>query len=522
MTARAADAGLLLQQLARGGALELDPAQAILVDRLREAGLLRPAADPSADRGRLAQVRAELAAIAAARSAGGRGGLETAERALRTESLEISERLAETEGATEVRVRNAGGPYRGSGMGADVSRYHVTQQGRALLSDLAPRLLRIGDATLEAFGTEMESLRRAFAWRAERAAEIDRAIAWAAGAGPASARHAAAIGLAAVRAEPARIARAFRATYDRLRSQEHGRTGFTAAQDASAAECLCLAATDLAACEGPAAARWLSQYRVDLGRRFSLGSTEDALDAALMLSGTATAEHERRLALGAQLATDVRGRGGAMPLSLALLATAADAELPEHLGPSIATAAAMLASDIAPGSSDQMATAVLLTFVRGDLAAQIERWRVLRQYLARFSPEGMAIAAALLSWIALEPAEVLDQLRLAAAEIQKRRLADGGAETMALAIKFLVSVAMLAAGTEGDHEESLALAPVIAPRAPHLGLHATLPVLPLVATATAAFHRPILDAAVEYERVYQQTHSSYVFGRSSGRSHGWG
>jgi hypothetical protein len=386
------------------------------------------------------------------------------------------------------------------------------------LSDLAPRVVRIGAATLDTFAAEMTALRTAFAWRADRAAKIHALLA-SRDAELGAARRSVAIGLSAVREEPDRIARAFLATFGGLRLRQ---SRFSPEQDASAAECLCLAAHDLASCERPDAAQWLAQARENVFLRFSRGSTEDALDSSLLLAGVAADHHEPRIVVASRLAADLEARGSPIPLSLALVATAGEDEASPHVGAMIAATVATLASEV-QDPYERLAVAVLLTFVRGDLGGQVERWRLLRHYLARFAPDGMALAAALLSWVALEPAETLDDLRLAAAELQKRRLAEGGAETMSLAIKLLVSIAMLAAGREGDHEERLALAPIVVPRAPQLGLHGALPALPLVTTALTTFHRPVLDAALEYEHVYQSTHSAYVFGgRGHGRSYGWG
>ncbi|MCZ7681298.1 MAG: hypothetical protein M5U28_21925 [Sandaracinaceae bacterium] len=126
--------------------------------------------------------------------------------------------------------------------------------------------------------------------------------------------------------------------------------------------------------------------------------------------------------------------------------------MPPHLPAALAELDHALSGDVA-GAEERMTTAVLLGFAGGDPRAQIERWRTLRHYVARFSGDGMAVAAALLSWLALEPAEILDDLRLASAELSKHGLSGGGAETMTLAVKLLVSIAALAAGREGDHEE---------------------------------------------------------------------
>src|SRR5688572_9097900 len=107
---RAADAGWLLQALARGGTLELSPEQLAMLEALGTAGLARTSEGTLADRERLAALKIELASI-------GQFGLEGADvearaRSVRTEILELSERVGQTEGATEVRASGSGGPYR--------------------------------------------------------------------------------------------------------------------------------------------------------------------------------------------------------------------------------------------------------------------------------------------------------------------------------------------------------------------------------------------------------------------------
>lgn len=508
MAVRAVEAGFLLQAIARGGALELRPHQEAVLEWLREAGMVRAAADPSSEREQLAGTRAELAQIAEQRrQPRPRRDLPERERRLRTRALELSERLAEIEGACELTSSSSGGPYRGAS-GASRARWLVTQKGRALLSDLAPRLVRIGGGSIEDFTLEMEALRDAIAARAARAAQIRDVLRASDGPALGTSLCSVAVGLSAVREEPPRIARAFASAFHQLRASPHA-ARFQPGQDACAAEALCLQARDLRDVESGGMLREMLSLRETALASHSQDHAEDALDAAVLLHALAPPVRASQIEVALALARESSARGYEISHSLTLLITAGDPELPPHLEPSLRAARGALEREV-PTGEERLVIAALLTFVRGDLAAQLERWRVLREYLARFAPDGMGIAAALLSWIALEPSETLDDLRLAAAEIQAKRLADGGAETLSLAIKLLVSIAMLASGQEGDREEGLALAPSIAPRATQLGLHGAMSAVPLVTTILSAFHRPVLGAALE--RDYQSTHSSYVFG----------
>ncbi|MGE3636524.1 MAG: hypothetical protein AB7P00_41855, partial [Sandaracinaceae bacterium] len=257
----------------------------------------------------------------------------------------------------------------------------------------------------------------------------------------------------------------------------------------------------------------------ELVRSSDTADVEDAVDSATFLAGLADAERRARVAAARELLREAKAMSTPLRLSHALLLMA-DVDTPPHaVHAKLAVAGSALGAEIA-NKDELLNVAVALAYAHRDLMAQLERFRVVRDYLGRFAPEGMGAAAALLSWVALEPAELLDDLRLCAAEIQRARLADGGAQTMSLAIKLLVSMAALAAGREGDLEESLALAPRLDPRAGRAHLASAIGALPMVAPALAAFHRPVLDAAREYEQVYQSMHSSYVFGGH--RRVGWG
>ena len=126
------------------------------------------------------------------------------------------------------------------------------------------------------------------------------------------------------------------------------------------------------------------------------------------------------------------------------------------------------------------------------------------------------VASAMLTLIEGATNGLLDDLRLASAEVQRYQLAVGGAEAMMHAIKLLVQSSLLAHGTEADPEESIALVARALPAATGLGLAGASSALPMVLSAVTTFHRPMLDAAVVYETAYQPTHSDYVFGG------GWG
>src|SRR5262249_23128020 len=144
------------------------------------------------------------------------------------------------------------------------------------------------------------------------------------------------------------------------------------------------------------------------------------------------------------------------PLSLALLATVSGDG--RHLVDPVRGAYAVLG----PMTRDPMEalTVAVLTAIQRTYAidAQLARIQALHRYLTRLAPTGMMVAAALLALLDGDEAGLLDDLRLASKAVSDQRLAPGGTEATSLAVKLLVGSALLARGSEGDPEESIALA----------------------------------------------------------------
>lgn len=505
---RAGDAGRLLSGIAKNGELELAAGSEALLDRLLEWKLIRAAPEPGPQAARLAALREQLVQMGRGRSGVTVDAAFVArERQLRTEILELSEEVARSESATVLRS-SGGGPYRGGAAG--FSRVQLTQLGRRALADLEPRLTRVEAMELGTFGNEMRDLRALFDERARRAAEIARHLRSGPSLGPA--RLAVPIGLSVLRADPAQAARAFDAAIAGVRGGAWG-ISTNPASEAALAECLCLAVGDLRHAEDYSVISRLVAMPHDLQRRFRV-ALEDALDATALLTHLYPEHREPKLALALRLSAALQPRGRSISLAYALIAVADQEQLPSHLPLALAHLDDVLARELRD-APERMAVAVLISAPGNDATTQLQRWRAIRQYLARVSPEGMSIAAALLAWLALEPAEILDDLRLASQALAKHGLAGTGAETVTLASKLVLAMAAMAAGAEGDPEERLALAPIATPALPLIGLQGVLAALPL--TAVNAFHHTVLTAATAWERSYHPTHSSYVFGGGSSR-----
>jgi hypothetical protein len=520
----ATDAASLLERLARGGEVDLSSAESAWIEQLIAAGLALEAPDTSAERARLTALKDELAGIARSRTtAPADASLVARERALRTEVLDLSERVARGDGAARVSIASSAGPYRGSQ--TEQRNISLTQRGRALVSNLGPRASRASGLTLDQFETHMEALKKLFAWRSGRAMTIVDKIGGRAWPIEQSAIRTVAIGLSGRRESEELLAEAFVVLYGAIRSRQPSIEGlrFTAAQDASATECLLLTAADPQAVAYDArSGEWFVDLRMRLLGSYCQGRPDDALDAALLLAAIPTEQHEGRIASCVALATELGRQSVPIPLSLALLL---DANSP--IADLVLSYRALAAETYEP--LEALAAAVLVTRAGGAIDGQLERVRRTRDYLARFAPTGMTLAAAMLTLLESDTPALLDDLRLASAEVQRYQLATGGAEAMMHAIKLLVQSSLLAHGAEGDPEEGIALVARALPGAGALGLGAAAATLPMVVSAISTFHRPMLDAALVYETAYQPTHSDYVFGSGYGsgsRTHhrtiGWG
>jgi len=507
----AIEAGTLLTRLARGGEVDLAPGEETTLASFVAAGRIALAPDPTAEAAALERARGELAAlIGLARPAPDRTARE---KALRTQILDLVEKVSRAQGAATVRG-TGGGPYRA---GASQLSYVVTFQARSLLSDLAPRLGRVGRMSLADFRAHMDTLREVLAHRARRThALLSLMQARAPVGSSAGAVRSAAVGLAA-RNEPEReVAATWIVLVQGLTNADErdgtGRAEWTGDQEIAAAEGVLLATRDLGTL-GVASAAEVHRQRLELLRTHSAGHAEDALDATILLAGSRAEIPE-----ATQLAVAARGYGAPLTLTGALVLRASraidKAALVGQLRGQLAAASE------GADENERTAAAVLLALGGHDPTTLVQRARDLRAYLTRFSPSGMLVPAALLALLPTELAETLDLLRMTSTELQKQKLGAGGGESLTLAIKLLLATALLARGAEGDPEERAGFVRFDDLALAQLGVAGLASQVPLTLAGLTAFHRPALDATLYYQEQHQPTHSSYVFG--SGRSSGWG
>lgn len=481
----------LLAGIANGDTLETG--SDTLVEAVLAAGLAREVPDQAAERARLTELQGTLRAATT----------EDARRALRSEILALSETLAMDGAGATIATASGASAYRGGPSGA-TRRIALTQRGRALLSDHAPRAERAAALSVEQFEAEMSALRATLGRRGRRAASIAASIAKISPQPNAGAWRSAAIGLSACREDESTIAATFRKVLDAIGPRL---APWTPEQGVSAAECLCLVATSL---EDIDVSRWVPSLLDQRDRLLSgpsAGKPEYALDAAIVLAATPIAEREGALEAAIALVKTTAHLAApiALPTALVCVATGnADDALVRHLsdhasalaGPEVdrAMAADALALGMAAG---------------GDPRGVADRILAHRTQLARFSPRASITAGALLAWIDAPLSETLDDLRLAAAVVQTNRLGVDAGETAGNAVKLLLVSALLGTGDEGDDEEALALGARPHAHIARLGLGTIAASVPLLVGATAAFVQPLLDAAQVWD-AYQRTSQGYV------------
>lgn len=510
------EAGSLLARLAKGGEIEIGPADTALLGQLVAQGLVAKAPNVSAERAALEAAQRELAELA--KSSTSKADRAPRERLLRSRILDLVERVGRAHGACLVRSLEAG-PYRANAARREES-YIVTFEGRALLSDLAPRLDRVGPVTLTEFRDHMKTLREVLAFRCRRAQTLATLMRPNAPAGSSEAAlRSAAVGLASRREPEERIADRWTAVVGALARADaaDGGVGWTPDQEIAAAEGILLSARDLSAL-GETEAKSFHRLRAELASRFTQGHAEDALDAAVLVG-----DDRGALDRAADLARTSLALGLPLTLSAALVLDRSPAQDRVALAASLHRALSPWAS----GETELVRTmaAVLLALAAKEPNRIIERTRELHAYLTRFGREGMLLPSALLGLLEAEPAEILDLVRLASSALEQHALGAGGAESMVLAVKLLLSTALLARGDEGDPEEQTIALRFDEVAVERLGAAGLSTHVPLTFRVLSTFHRPALDAAAIW-RERQPTHSPSVFGSSRstafGRSFGRG
>jgi len=338
-----------------------------------------PSPGPGADLGTLQEemrrIRAEKA------RAGDSAALLESEQRLRKQILDASEAQA----------------------GARRSGWRLTRAGRELLDELTPRLARWGAATPEEFVAALERVQHDFMLLAASA---------------------------------------------RAMATEHMKQGVL--------EPLTQASAAVGLAASPDPSRALERFDDVMGQLGTLGADRRAIVAE------AWANHDPPQTLDA-LSNVIRGRGhgdAEVAAALALVAGAGDpgaivgtglglaaqhglelasAVLLARTGRSLDEARALISRLQSAGAEPLLARPIAVLLLTAPFPDEAPaRFQKLRQWIAAYTPNEASRSAALLTLLDADPLELLDDLRIAAEQVERAKLSTGGLTSLALGAKLLL------------------------------------------------------------------------------------
>lgn len=350
--------------------------------------------------------------------------------------------------------------------GARRSGWRLTRAGRELLDELTPRLARWGGATPDQFLAALEQVEHGFQLLAASAHVMATQHMKQGELDPLT-RASAAVGLAAS-PNPAQALERFERVMGRL-----GTLG--AAQRATVAEA------------------WANH---------DAPQTLEALCDVIRVRGHSDAEVAAALALvaGAGDPGDVisTGLGLADTQQLEL----SSAVLLARTGRSLNEATAMIPRLQSAGAEPGLARPIAVLLLNAPLPAEAPaRFQKLRQWIAAYTPNEASRSAALLTLLDADPLELLDDLRIAAEQVERAKLGTGGLQALSLGAKLL-----LLRAPPVDAPAS-ALVPGAAPAmAPSFAID------PIYRSAIIVGHRNGFHAAALYSPGYSSMHTHHSYG----------
>lgn len=296
--------------------------------------------------------------------------------------------------------------------------HRLTWKGRELLDELQARAWRLRGVPAEDFEAELRELRQALRARAEGGRRMDEALARARPSLPELDRRAVALSLAESSPFPEREA-------DRVK-------GLVRALDV----------LGLAMGEAPpelAALIAVHEHR-DAILHASVGASPlRILALALVPEAPTSGANDREVALLALATSLARSRGADEPGASDVVLAAAG--LPAER---LEARKALLAGvqPAVPDKDEAAAVAGLLLLADAPPADTLQRWSALSQALGALYQGPAALPAALLSLVDGPQEEVLDDLRLAAEEIDRADLAVSALEALVQGTRLLLSTAL--------------------------------------------------------------------------------
>lgn len=444
--------------------------------------LTRLEADPNAVDATAIDALARMGLIA--RTAGGEGPAET----LRTKLRELQDhrqalrivaaeatgteiaRLEQDAVAVDAEIREVRSRILASGSGP--ARWSLTFRGRDLLGEITSRRDRLANVSIEAFQRRMTELRSALAGTVDKAAKILALIAPRTTLLDEAQCRSAAVGLAKLGGPAEFLADQWIARISDLRVV----TGGGAVDEADRG----VVAEQLALTESRNVQEFCALVQ---SLRPACSSSADAVDSASIAWRLPA---DQRAALHAK-AKDL-GTPNA-PLAPAYLAASGNA---------VAYAALVPALVAAGGPPDTARVAAAFLAMSGDDAATaLDRYRAVQAWMDGIADEGVPVLAAMVCLIRGAPPGILDDLRLACAEVARAKLAVDGSENLALGVKLLLDTQGVVASLVGSAADS-----------PTAALLPTIAVAAIAAPVSASFQRGWIVRPMTVYRP-SHTHSSY-------------
>lgn len=390
------------------------------------------------------------------------GTLQEEMRAIRAEKARAgdSPALLEREQRVRKRILDASEAQ----AAARRSGWRLTRAGRELLDELTPRLTRWGPATPEEFLAALEEVERSFALLAA-SAQVMATQHMKQGVLAPLVQASAAVGLAAS-SNPAQALERFNQVMSRL-----GMLG--AERSAIVAEA------------------WAN---------YDAPSTLEALCNVIRVRGHSESEVAAALAL-------VAGAGDPGALVGTGLGLAEDhgldlssAVLLARTGRSLAEAVTMIPRMQEAGAEPGLARPVAVLLLNAPLPNEAPaRFRRLRQWIGGYTPNEASRSAALLALLDADPLELLDDLRIAAEQVERAKLGTGGLTSLALGAKLLL---MRAPSIDAP-------ASALVPGAP---IARSLALDPIFRSAIIVGHRNGFHAAALHSLSHSSMHTHFSYG----------
>ena len=392
------------------------------------------------------------------------GRLQEEMRAIRAEKARAGESPALLE--SEQRLRKQILDASEAQASARRSGWRLTRTGRELLDELTPRLARWGAATPDEFVAALEQVEHGFALLAASA----RAMAtqhMKQGVLEPLAQASAAVGLAAS-PNPAQALERFEQVMGRL-----GTLG--ASHSATVAEA------------------WAN---------FEPPEVLESLCNTIRVSGHSESEVAAALALVAG-AGDPRGvvetglkiaKEHDLELSSAVLLA--------RTGRSLGEATALILRLQEAGAEPGLARPIAVLLLNAPFPTEApDRFRKLRRWLEAYTPNEASRSAALLTLLDADPLELLDDLRIAAEQIERAKLGTGGLSALSLGAKLL----LLRAPSVDAPASAL-----VPGEAPALAVSATFG--PVYRSAIIVGHRNGFHAAAVHASTHTSMHTHFSYG----------